>query len=286
MQTSDIEQFNPTMAELITLASQYKDLTINGVDDKEGYNKVHKARVTLKDARVSIQKTGKLLRADALKFQKAVIEKERELIALIEPIEIDLGKRQDEIDEQKEKLKRLEDLPRRREKIKEIDLVMTDDELLAMDSHRFDSFMFNRRNEYLDMKEKRMKAELEAKAKLEAIEREAKMKAELELLNMENAKIEAAKRKLEEEKAQVEREKQRAIDLENAKIEAEKRLKQEEEAKLAAIEAEKVKLEKKKTYQKWLADNGWTEETKDQYQVSGNMGDYTLWKKISFIKIS
>lgn len=32
-----IENFNPTVAELTTLANRYNDLTIAGVDDKEGY---------------------------------------------------------------------------------------------------------------------------------------------------------------------------------------------------------------------------------------------------------
>lgn len=302
MQTLDIEQFNPTMAELTTLAAQYQTLTIQGIDDKEGYERVHKARMVLRDTRTNLQKTGKMLRADALKFQKAVIEKEKELIALIEPTENKLEKIQDEIDEQKERAKRVGDLPRRREKIKEIDLVMTDDELLAMDSHGFDSFMFSRRNEYLDMKEQKMKEEAAAKLKQEQEEQNKKMAEELAKvrieqerqakkaaedqakLNAEKDKIEAEKKKLDEERAAIEREKQRQIDIENAKKEAEERLKQEAELKAKQEEEEKKKIEKKKKYQDWLTTNGYQEN--GEFQVTGNNGEFTLWRKVSFLKIS
>jgi len=59
-------------------------LKINGVDDKAGYELVKKARLDLKEKRVLITKTGKAMREQALSFQKAVISKEKELVAIVE----------------------------------------------------------------------------------------------------------------------------------------------------------------------------------------------------------
>ena len=101
MESLNIEKFSPKKAELIALADKSKGLVINGVDDKIGYSLVHDTRMELKRARVEIAKTGKNLRADALSFQKAVIEKEKELIAIIEPVEKDLELKQEAIEKRK-----------------------------------------------------------------------------------------------------------------------------------------------------------------------------------------
>ena len=74
----NLEKFSPTKSEIALMVQECKDLTINGVDDVEGYKKVHKKRIELKMVRVKIQSTGKTLRADAIAYQKAVIGKEKE----------------------------------------------------------------------------------------------------------------------------------------------------------------------------------------------------------------
>ena len=85
-----LEKFNPTTAELKQKAEECSSLIIKGVDDKEGYQAVHKARMDLVRTRREINKTGKELRAEAIAFQKAVIDKEKELIGIISPVEDDL----------------------------------------------------------------------------------------------------------------------------------------------------------------------------------------------------
>jgi hypothetical protein len=60
------------------------------------------------------------LRADAITFQKAVIEKERELIGIIEPLEKELKAKEEEIEKQKETERRKESLPQRKEMLTEL----------------------------------------------------------------------------------------------------------------------------------------------------------------------
>ena len=60
---------------------------IVAIANKAGYEQCHAQRVSLKFARVDIEKLGKAAREDATKFSKAVIAEERRLIGIIEPEE-------------------------------------------------------------------------------------------------------------------------------------------------------------------------------------------------------
>jgi len=266
METLNIEKFSPKKAELVALADSYKALTINGVEDKEGYLAVDNARKELKTKRVQIQKDGKSLREEAVTFQRAVISKEKELIGIIEPIETELAEKQAVIEEEKQKIKRKESLPSRIAKLAEIEVVVTEDFLLLMDDAKFDSYLNERRAGYLEAKEAKMK-ELQEAAEKKAQEEQNK-------LNAEKKKIEDEKRKIEEEKLSIERDKQHQLDLEKARTEAAENAKKEaEEAavkekerlekieaeKLATEKAEKERLEKGKKYKAFLAQHEYVE---------------------------
>lgn len=160
-----IEKFNPTKAELLALAEKSKGLVIKDINDKEGYQAVHKQRMELKNTRVLITKTGKEAREKALAFQKEVIAYEKELIGIIEPIETDLQAKQDAIDLEKEKLKRVALLPERKFKLVAVSVELSDDEILEMDDVRFDTFYNQKNAEFLEKKQQEI---LEAQAKIGA----------------------------------------------------------------------------------------------------------------------
>ena len=77
--------FDATKARLITLAGETGSLVHVDTDDNLAAAKAARAR--LQKARTTIEKTGKAARDDANKFSKAVIAKERELLAVIKPEE-------------------------------------------------------------------------------------------------------------------------------------------------------------------------------------------------------
>lgn len=267
MEPLNLEKFDPNKEALVSMASQFKDIVIAGVADKEGYAKVHEARMRLKNARVNIQKTGKMLRADALAFQKAVIEKEKELIAVIEPTERELEEKQKAVDEEKEKIKRQSLLPARKETLKEIEVVVEDEFLLLMDNTRFTEFVNAKKAEYLEAKEA--------------------------ALQKEKAKMEAEKRRIEEEKEAALREEKHKIEIEQARKEAEEKAKQEmieqaEREKQQRIMLEKEaadKLSRKKKYQDFLKKNEWTEETKDNFYLLHEGNSVTIFKKLDQIHL-
>lgn len=64
-----------------------KTATITEVKNKDGREQCHGAMMTLKNARVAIEKAAKAAREDATAFSKAVIAEEKRLVALAEPEE-------------------------------------------------------------------------------------------------------------------------------------------------------------------------------------------------------
>lgn len=74
-----------TRKDLALLVEQSTSIT--AVLNADGREQAHRVAMTLKGARVTIEKTGKEARDDATKFSKAVIAEEKDLIAIIEPEE-------------------------------------------------------------------------------------------------------------------------------------------------------------------------------------------------------
>lgn len=306
MENLNIEKFSPTKVELLTLADKYKALTIKGIDDKEGYMAVHKARIELKNARTNLKNNGKLARSEALAYQKAVIKLENELVAIVEPIEKDLEAKQDAIDKEIEKNKRKVLLPGRKEKLAEINVENSDDSLLTMDDSEFLSYFNQKKLEYLETKERKIKedeekkafelAESETKRQAEADkveeERQAKLKEENDKLELERQrikaeadKVEAEKKRLADQVLEAEKEKQRQVELETAKkqaIKAEaKRIETERLVKEEKKRLEKENLEKQAKYQNFLKDNNYTPD-----DIIKTVGQKTmLYRKVAEIII-
>lgn len=292
----DIEKFNPKKAELVSIVENYKYLEIKGIDDKQGYAIVDEARKDLKRKRVEIQKTGKELREDAVAFQKKIIAVEKELISLIEPLEIDLGAKQDFVD--KEKLKKTREilLPERKEKLLSVESEVDDSFLLEMGDVEFESFYNQKRSEFLSEKERKIKEvelkiqrekELQDAASLakEKAEQAERQRIELEKTRLENERIET-ERRFAEQARKAELDKQEAIERERQKAEQEKiRLIQEQEEKerqKIKAENEKIALEqgklKQKNYNDFLAKNDYQEGI--EFLIVQKPDGIILYKKI------
>lgn len=247
METLNIEAFNPTVAQLQSLTEESKAV------DTSDIRAVKEVRIKLKSARVEITKRGKAMRDDANAFAKAVIAKEKELVAIIEPEEDRLKEVEEQAEILAEMKKREKEMPERLEQLSAIGdgVEVSDEEILKMDSFAFGTYVNTRKGALLD----KMRLETEER---ERVVREAEEKAQREK--------EIADR---EEKARVQ-ERER-IELEKVKKEAEEK-------------AEQERLEKQKSYQKFLADNGYTEATKDEFRIIKE-GDVTrLFKLVATYK--
>jgi hypothetical protein len=266
------------------MADKYKALTIKDINDKEGYRAVDVARKELKAARIEIEKAGKSLREETNAFNKRVIAKEKELVAIVEPIEIDLKEKQDAIDAEKIMIVRRAAMPERIEKLKALEVVIADEFLLTLTDEEFNGFLNQETAKYL--------ATQKAKMDAEKMENERKQREEQE-------RLDADRRKLEDEKLEAEREKQRQIELEKAKVEAAEKARLQmiaeasQKAELEKIAAERVEAEKKAEQEKLEATKKWkTFLAKHEYKDDGTFlikndlesDKVTLYKRLGVFK--
>ena len=291
----NIEKFDPTTDELNKMVMASKRIVVTDINDKAQIEVVRKARIELKGARVAITKRGKEMREEAITFQKAVIAKEKELVAIIEPEELRLEAIEEEVKEKKLKEERVALLPVRHEQLEKIgDGLLCDDEaLLAMDTEQFSAYLNMRvaaKNEAdrLVLEEEKRKVQeevLRQEREKDAQEREKKAREEAQLeaeRQLKLAKDESdlrVQREKEEGERKVREEKERAEREVKENTEREAKEKAEKEA-LAKVEQEK--LEAKKKYQAWLKKNEYDETT---HYLRNENGVITLYKIVATYKI-
>lgn len=286
----NLEKFDPTVAELTKVAEESRAIVITDFDDPKQIEAVHAKRIELKKTRVSIEKRGKELREDAVKFSKAVIAKEKELIAIIEPEEIRLDQLEDAAKQNAIEKERLRKWPERLERLKALEYkgASSDDYVLRMMSDvDFETYINN------------VKAKIEAERLSK--EREALLAQEMELKRKEE-ELAAKERALEKEKADRERaerekveaearEKRRAEELEKARLEGERKAKEEADRKAAEekarIEREEkerkdaeAKAERSRRFKSWLAEQGYTEATEGEYLIQHTETHAMLYKRV------
>lgn len=150
-----LEKFSPLIAELESKASMYLSLTINWIDDKENQVVVQKAKMEVVRLRTSIEDFAKEIRDPHTQFNRLVSEKEKELIAKIEPVEKHLKAEQEKV---KQELKRIEEEEKEKakkifeERIKKLsEIKCIPDNLFAiwnMTDEEFDLYYQTKFNEY------------------------------------------------------------------------------------------------------------------------------------------
>lgn len=242
----EVDIFKPGIAELESKAEQYRTLTIQGVDDKDGYALVYDALRDLSKTRNEITKFGKAKREEALAFQREVLRQEKELLGIIVPIEEKLKSQREAIDEAKKRAERMILLPSRKAMLVEIEKELTDEEILDFDEKTFATMLQSSKIEYLERKDRERREADERKAREAQIEKD---------------KADAVARAVKDAEAKAEREKQEAINAINREAQEKERKRLADEAQKKAdaeqaerdAEAERKKAEKNKQYQEWVA---------------------------------
>jgi hypothetical protein len=260
MEGLNIEKFSPTKAELTNMAEAARLITLPDPLNKEQVEIVKQTRLGLRTARTTITKMGKELREDALAFQKAVISKEKELLAIIEPEEDRLEQLEDDAAQLQEREDRREFLPRRKERLAELKdgIEISDDELLDMAGDVFEGY-FNKRM-----------AEKNAAVAAENARKEAE-------INAEKAKLEREK-EIEAEKEKARQGERERIERENKeKAEKEKRDKEETERKEAEA---KEKRDRDEKFQAFLKSHNY-EEDEEKFWTVQDGDDIRLYRYVA-----
>ncbi len=237
------DEINPE--NLKALVAKYSKLEIKDVNDKEGYEALRKGRIELKTERVKINKVAKAMRDVGTRFNKAVSEKEEGLVDIIEPLEIKLRKREDQIDEEKEALaqekQRAEDLAiqDRIDLLRNVGLEMDYVEIKGLTDEQFDKALEDATDAYTKRKEEeRIESERLDKEREEEEKRLADEKKSFEIMQ---AKLKEEAEKKEEEN-RIERERLQKIKDEQDKIAIEQQREKERLAQ-AQLQLQKQKIE-------------------------------------------
>lgn len=105
MITTALKEYNVPDAAISKYREDFMSLSVNGVDDKEGYDLCHSARMEVKGKRVEVEKTRKKLKEDALEYGRAVDKEAKRITALLEPIENYLLSQEKIVDDEKARIK-------------------------------------------------------------------------------------------------------------------------------------------------------------------------------------
>jgi hypothetical protein len=230
------------------MRNEYMPLVIQSPEDKAGAAKVHQARMTVKNTRISVEKKRKELKEDALRFGQAVDAEARRITTELVEIESHLEAQEAAV---------AAEVKRRADEAARIRRERLDARMAALADVR--SFLSPALVE--PMSDEQFQAELasaaaanrariekeqeEARAKdAERVRIEQELAAERERLAAEQARMDAERR----ERERLQAEAQAAIDAERRALEQERlRLKVEEEKRLAAEQArmdERLRLER------------------------------------------
>lgn len=197
--------FDPNKESLHAIAAEVAQITADPAKmTKEDFDLVNSTKNKLVKARTTIQKRGKELREDAVKFQRDVIAYEKELIEIIEPEERRLKEIEAAAKEYAMTEERKKTLPEFKAKLATIGdgIEVSDDHLLALDPNGRDAYY----NERLGAKLEADKAAADARQ----AEEDAARAAEQKKLDDERAEIEREKERLAAEEDRLDREKHNA----------------------------------------------------------------------------
>lgn len=229
-----LQAFEKRKSELLELEKEAHGLKINDIEDRETLNSVSIIRKKLKSARVEIQKEGKMMRDPLTNISRQISDKEKELIAIIEPTEKDLLAQEKWVEDEKERI-RLEELAKeeariqvRIDKLSELGFQIDYADIKPMSDEMFDK--------YYEAAKSQHEKELEEQKRIES-ERLAQAESERLARIEEQNRIDAERKELEDLRAK-QAEAQKIIDEQNAKIESEKKAIEDEKR---AIEAAKQK---------------------------------------------
>jgi colicin import membrane protein len=274
-----VEIFKPGIAELRSLAERLKGITIKDANDVEGYAAAKDAKKELAQWRIDITKAGKKFREEALLYQREVIRQEKEHLDIITPVEDEIKAMIEAVDEAKAKEERRVLLPARQAMLAEIEIQMTEEEILALDEKQFSEVYMSKKMVYLEAREAKARADAEEKRRADEL---AKAKEEAAAKAVEEEKARAEKERLAEEKKRADEEARKVAEAERlAKEEAERVA---NEAKAKAQEAKKIS--RNKQYKAWLDSHGFV--AGDENQKVERVGDsqtFVLWRKASEITI-
>jgi hypothetical protein len=222
--------YSVTDAAIEKMKQDYLGLKVNGLEDKDGYQACHEARMVVKRHRVDVEKKRQELKAESLTFGRKIDTEAKRIMGQLEAIEDHLRIQQDIIDNEKkrieeEKVRKAQEILDTRIKLcQKVSALFTVVELQTMTDSQFNAFYENEKLLF-EQAEKKRKEEQErlAQLEIERHEQAAKLKTQeeenrrlqAEMIHKQNAEIAERDRLLAKKRAAREaEEKKKAEELE------------------------------------------------------------------------
>jgi len=311
----DIKIFDPLKARITELVENVKN-TVTSTTAESSYELLKENKKILAKERIDFVKMLKAERAGALKYQNDIISIEKDLLAIVEPLESELKEKLKAIDDEEERKSRLVTLPERKEKLAAVGAVVEDDAILMMDGIQFSELLNEKTALYLEEEKRKLqeaqdrieqekREEEEKKLRDEEIERARAEAVEAEKVRQEEEKIkeeaerklaaerekEDFERKLREQKEQMEKERrdeeQRRIEIikedERKKIEEERKKAEEEERIKKEKEEENLKMLRDEKFKEFLVKCEYTNG--EEFKIERNGNTVICYKKVGEITL-
>jgi multidrug efflux pump subunit AcrA (membrane-fusion protein) len=216
----ELKRFTLADAGIAALQAKYGTMSIDGLDDKDGYKAVKEAWGEVRTTRTALQKKGLEIRDDYNKIAKAISGEEKRLLELIKPLEEHLEITFKAIDdlkaaEKKRKEKEEEDkLQTRIRTLTEAGMVFEDGyyqiggtisldvaSIRPMKDEQFDRILASVKAKAAELKEQREKTDREANQRqAELDEQKEQQRKQQEGLDRQRKDLEDQQRKLQEQK--------------------------------------------------------------------------------------
>ncbi len=152
---------NITKQVIEKLKADYMGLKINGIDDAEGFEKVEEARKECKRLRGAAVKICKAARDEANKYSAYCITKEKEVVGEISEVEDYLESQSEFIKKEKARVlfehAQREKLPARKEELLKIGVTVPDEQLLKATDAQYTALFNEFYNSYIEERERKVK---------------------------------------------------------------------------------------------------------------------------------
>lgn len=242
-----LKKFTITDAAIEKMRTEFLPLTINGLEDKIGYQRVREARIFVKTKRVEVEKTRKELKEESLRYGRMVDGEAKRITSLLEPIELHLEGQEKQVDEEKERIRLAKEEEKRSrfnarvQKLSAYSDVFDALKLMEISDDEFEIELKNARDSYMAAQ---AQAEEEARLLKEVERQKSEEAARLQKEADEKRAAEDARlRKIAQEQ---EAERARLAEIERAQREKERVIREEQERKEAALKAEREAIEAEK----------------------------------------
>lgn len=202
-----LQHFEERKALLIELRSKAEGLKITSIDDKESITSVSLIRKSLKSARVEIEKEGKAMRDPLTQISRLVSEKEKELVAIIEPTEKALLAQEKWVDDEKARIEQ-ERVNARLERLKQYGAGLAEEYVKLLSDEDFETVVDRARVAFEAEQKEKAEQEKQRRAKEEQDEKDRQELLELRKKNEEREKeLKEQEEKLEKERERLRKEK-------------------------------------------------------------------------------